>query len=238
MIKRKKYAKGFKLDAISLVLDQRYTRIEAARSLDINANMLGRWIKEHQGDGQAFRGNGKLTPEQEAIRKLKAQVKQLQLEKRILKEATVFFAKETKQNTCLLPQRRRPSVGLMCRLLGVTRSGYHGHQPRQKNRSTDFYHQEMIEAVKDIAKASDNSYGSRRVRKALNALSYPVSRNKARTLMKEAGVVVKHRKKYKVTTNSNHNQPVFENMLNRRFEVSRPTQVYAGDLTYLWTQEG
>ena len=59
--------------------------------------MLGRWIKEHQqDDGQAFRGNGKLTPEQAEIRKLKAQVKQLELEKRILKEATVFFAKETK----------------------------------------------------------------------------------------------------------------------------------------------
>lgn len=98
MTKRKKYSKEFKLDAISLVLEQGYTRIEAARSLEINATMLGRWIKEHQADddGQAFRGNGKLSPEQEEIRKLKAQVKQLELEKKILKEATVFFAKETK----------------------------------------------------------------------------------------------------------------------------------------------
>ena len=98
MTKRKKYTKEFKLDAISLVLDQGYTRIEAAKSLEINTTMLGRWIKEHQADddGQAFRGNGKLHPEQEEIRKLKAQVKQLELEKKILKEATVFFAKETK----------------------------------------------------------------------------------------------------------------------------------------------
>ncbi len=98
MTKRKKYSKEFKLDAISLVLDQGYTRIEAAKSLNINTAMLGRWIKEHQADddGQAFRGNGQLTAEQEEIRKLKAQVKQLELEKRILKEATVFFAKETK----------------------------------------------------------------------------------------------------------------------------------------------
>ena len=83
---RKKYPKEFKLDAVSLVLDQGYTRIEAARSLDINANMLGRWVKEQQsGDGQAFRGNGKLTPEQEEIRKLKSQVKRLEMEKEILK---------------------------------------------------------------------------------------------------------------------------------------------------------
>jgi len=94
---RKKYSKEFKLDAVSLVIEQDYNRAEAARSLGINANMLGRWVKEQQtGDGQSFRGNGKLTPEQEEIRKLKTQVKRLQMEKDILKKATVFFAAETK----------------------------------------------------------------------------------------------------------------------------------------------
>ncbi len=97
MVVRKKYTKEFKLDAASLVLEQGYSRAEAARSLDINANMLGRWVKELQSDnGQAFRGNGKLTPEQEEIRTLKAQVNKLQMEKDILKKATVFFAAETK----------------------------------------------------------------------------------------------------------------------------------------------
>ena len=97
MTKRVKYSKEFKLDAISLVAEQGYTRSEAARSLDITASLLGRWIREHEaGDGQSFRGNGKLTPEQEELRKLKAQVKRLQMEKEILKKATVFFAAETK----------------------------------------------------------------------------------------------------------------------------------------------
>ena len=97
MVARKKYTKEFKLDAASLVLEQGYSRAEAARSLEINANMLGRWVKELQSDnGQAFRGNGKLTPEQEEIRTLKAQVNKLQMEKDILKKATVFFAAETK----------------------------------------------------------------------------------------------------------------------------------------------
>ena len=94
---RKKYTKEFKLDAVSLVVDQGYSRMEAARSLGINANMLGRWVKENsQTDGQAIRGNGKLSPEQEEIRKLKAEVKRLEMEKEILKKATVFFARETK----------------------------------------------------------------------------------------------------------------------------------------------
>lgn len=98
MEKRKQYTKEFKLDAISMVVDQELTIAEAARNLEINAGMLGRWIKESQADtnGQAFRGNGKLTPEQEEIRRLKLENKQLKLEKQILKEAAVFFARETK----------------------------------------------------------------------------------------------------------------------------------------------
>ena len=79
------------------MVEQGYARSEAARSLGIDAKMLGRWVREHQSDdGHAFRGNGKLTPEQEEIRKLKIQVKRLQMEKDILKKATVFFAAETK----------------------------------------------------------------------------------------------------------------------------------------------
>ena len=94
---RKKYSKEFKLDAVSLVIDQDYSIAEAANNLGINAQMLGRWVKEHKAkDGQAFRGNGKLTPEQEEIRKLKAQVKRLEMERDILKKATAFFAAETK----------------------------------------------------------------------------------------------------------------------------------------------
>ena len=97
MIQRKKYSKEFKLDAIALVVEQNISQAEAARNLSISAKMLSRWIKEADNeDGQAFRGNGKLTPEQEEIRKLKAQVKRLEMEREILKKATVFFAKETK----------------------------------------------------------------------------------------------------------------------------------------------
>jgi len=97
MKNRKTYSKEFKLDAIALVRDQNYAVAEAARNLEVSAQVLGRWIKEAENDdGHAFRVNGKLTPEQEEIRKLKAQVKRLEMEREILKKATVFFAKETK----------------------------------------------------------------------------------------------------------------------------------------------
>jgi transposase len=97
MTTRKKYSKEFKLDAISLVTDQGYSRAEAARSLSINPTILNRWIKENESDdGQAFRGNGKLTAEQLEIRRLREENKRLKMEKDILKKAAAFFAQETK----------------------------------------------------------------------------------------------------------------------------------------------
>jgi transposase len=61
MTARKKYSKEFKLDAIALVVEQKYSRVEASRNLGITTQILGRWLKEAEdNDGHAFRGNGTL----------------------------------------------------------------------------------------------------------------------------------------------------------------------------------
>jgi transposase len=94
---KREFSKEFKRDAISLVIDQGYTRIEAAKSLDIHSALLSRWVREYTEDGgDAFRGKGKLRPEQEELRQLREENKRLKMEKEILKKAAVFFAKETK----------------------------------------------------------------------------------------------------------------------------------------------
>jgi transposase len=96
MKKRQKYSKEFKLDAVRLVTEQGYAIAEAARNLGLNANMLGRWKTEAAESEGAFRGNGKLSPEQFELRRLKAENRQLRMEREILKKATAFFAKESK----------------------------------------------------------------------------------------------------------------------------------------------
>lgn len=96
-MQRKKYTKEFKLDAISLVKEQGYTRAEAARSLGINDNVLCRWVQEYENNNsEAFRGHGKRTAEQEELHRLREENKRLKMEKEILKKAAVFFAQETK----------------------------------------------------------------------------------------------------------------------------------------------
>ena len=95
----------------------------------------------------------------------------------------------------------------------------------------------MIGAVKEVAQSSDKTYESRRMKHALNALGYPVGRQKARSLMREAGVKARYRKKFKVTTNSDHKQPVFDNVLARDFSAApaEPDQAYVGDIMEIST---
>jgi len=126
----------------------------------------------------------------------------------------------------------------MCRLMGINRNSYYSYQRRQKHRPEDPEHQEMLEWIKKVAEASRYTYGSRRLRKALNALGYPIGIKKTKRLMKEADVFVRYRKKYKVTTNSKHSKPLFENVLNRQFNVAGPDRAYVSDITYINTQEG
>jgi len=129
-------------------------------------------------------------------------------------------------------------VDLMCRLLGVSRNAYYRYCQYHNGRQPDSDHQEMLTMVKEIGEDSKYSYGSRRMKRALNAMGFAIGRRKTRSLMREAGVQARYRKKYKVTTNSNHKQPVFENKLDRDFTASEPDQVYVSDITYIWTEEG
>ena len=126
----------------------------------------------------------------------------------------------------------------MYHVLGVKSNNYYSYQKRNLDKQAEPMHEEMLDWVRDIAKFSDNTYGERRIQKVLNALSYPVSRQKTAKLMKEAGVWVRYKKKYKVTTNSDHNKPVYGNELKQDFNVKAPNQAWVQDISYIWTSEG
>ena len=126
----------------------------------------------------------------------------------------------------------------MCKVLEVNSSNYYSFQRRKAIKTEDPEHDDIIELIQDIAKFSGYTYGERRIKAALDALSFPMSRYKVAKLMKEAGVWVRSKKKYKVTTNSDHKQPVFDNLLKREFDVAEPDLAYVADITYVWTQEG
>ncbi len=93
--KRQEYTADFKREAVKLVVDQGYSLAEAGRSLGIRGNLIGRWKRQLEDDQQqAFPGKGKMTPDQQRIRDLEAEVRRLRMEKDILKKATAFFVQE------------------------------------------------------------------------------------------------------------------------------------------------
>lgn len=94
--KRKKYTKQFKLDTVKLVIEEDYSASEVSTNLGIVTGTVQRWVREYSSQkADAFTGNGRMSPEQEKIKKLEAEVKRLKMEREILKKATAFFVKES-----------------------------------------------------------------------------------------------------------------------------------------------
>jgi transposase len=93
---RKTYTAEYKLAAVKMITDQKLSVAEVARRLGISENRLHDWKKALAAKGtDAFPGSGHLTPLEEENRKLRAEVKRLEMERDILKKATAFFAAQT-----------------------------------------------------------------------------------------------------------------------------------------------
>ena len=94
---RRSFTREFKLAALKLITEQGYSIAEAARSLGVTDTLLRTWQQKLSAEGdQAFPGHGHLPPLEEEVRRLRAENKRLQMERDILKKATVFFAAEVK----------------------------------------------------------------------------------------------------------------------------------------------
>ena len=91
--KRSNYKEDFKRDAVALVTEQGYKISEAARSLDIGANLIGRWRHQFEEEASGVRLGGE---EREELKRLRKEVHELRMEKEILKKASQYFAKEMK----------------------------------------------------------------------------------------------------------------------------------------------
>jgi transposase InsO family protein len=124
----------------------------------------------------------------------------------------------------------------MCKVFKLSRSAYYAWKERLSKSCKG--EEEILMHVRQIHRDSDGTYGTRRISKALQSMGIPCGRRRAKTLMKRAGVAVKQRKMFRITTQSKHNLPVAPNLLKRQFDVSEPNRVWVSDITYIWTREG
>lgn len=93
---RRKYSDQFKQDAVKLVTEQGYRLSEAARNLGVDVSVLRRWVKGRGAEKTDIPNCRQMTPEQEEIKKLRAENQRLRMEREILKKAAAFFANESK----------------------------------------------------------------------------------------------------------------------------------------------
>ena len=126
---------------------------------------------------------------------------------------------------------------LMCRVLEVSTGGYY-----QWRRRPPSARQERVEAlaaeIKVIHQEVKARYGSPRIHAELVARGHACCENTVAKLMSVAGVAAKTRRKFCCTTDSNHDHPVAENVVDRQFEPEAPNRVWTADITYIPTREG
>ncbi|SPS02535.1 conserved hypothetical protein [Cupriavidus taiwanensis] len=126
------------------------------------------------------------------------------------------------------------SVSNACRLLGVSRSGYYAHR-RARQSATSLQEQTHVKAA---FVATGANYGSRRVMHALRAQGLRIGRYRVRTLMREADLRARWKRKFVSTTDSRHTLPVAANVLDRQFDVAEPNRAWVSDITYIRTAQG
>lgn len=124
-----------------------------------------------------------------------------------------------------------------CELLGIPRSSYY-HQRRGKDSRRVLYDAVLTIEIRAIHNASKQRYGSPRVMHGLRKRGIRIGKKRAARLMRACGLVARRKKRFRVTTNSDHDQPIAPDLLERDFTADAPNKVWVGDITYIWTHEG
>lgn len=128
-------------------------------------------------------------------------------------------------------------VGLMCRVLQVSRAGFYAWTRRRPGRRAR-ENAALELQIKSIHQLSRGRYGSPRIHRELRKRGFPFGEHRVARLMRQMRVAARLRRRFVVTTRSEHGRPVASNVLNRRFRPSGPNQVWATDITYIRTAEG
>jgi len=128
-------------------------------------------------------------------------------------------------------------IGTTSRVFRVSRSGYYAWRNRPESERAK-ENKTLLLRIETAHKDSKKRYGSPRIHQQLVKNGIACSRGRVARLMREAGIRAKQKRKFVLTTASNHDLPVAENLLNRQFDVATLNTVWTADITYVPTEEG
>ncbi|ATH67289.1 IS3 family transposase [Shigella flexneri 1c] len=235
--KTQRYSKEFKAEAVRTVLENQLSISEGASRLSLPEGTLGQWVTAaRKGLGTpGFRTVAELESE---ILQLRKALNEARLERDIFKKSNSVFCTGVAEKYALIEQwRQQFPIEAMCQVFGVSRSGYYNwvqHEPSDRKQSDERLKLE----IKVAHIRTRETYGTRRLQTELAENGIIVGRDRLARLRKELRLRCKQKRKFRATTNPNHNLPVAPNLLNQTFAPTAPNQVWVADLTYVATQEG
>lgn len=134
-------------------------------------------------------------------------------------------------------QCRQFPLAALCEVLCVSVNGYRawkrGGTP-ERQRLTDA---QLLTLIRTIHAEVKGAYGSPRMTEEVRSRGLPASKARVERLMSANGIRARHKRRYRVTTDSRHKLPVAPNVLNRNITPVEPNQVFTSDITYIWTDE-
>jgi putative transposase len=128
-------------------------------------------------------------------------------------------------------------IDVLCAALEVSRSGYYAWKRRPAPTRVKADEQLGVEIVA-IHRRSRGTYGSPRVHAELRAKDRRVGKKRVERLMRENGIAAQRKRRFRRTTDSNHERPIAPNVLDRNFDQAAPNKVWVTDVTYIFTAEG
>lgn len=129
------------------------------------------------------------------------------------------------------------SVDRTCAMLGVSASGYYAWKrrgPSRRRRDDGMF----LSHIRLQFRLSGETYGSPRMYEELREQGLSIGRHRIARLMREDGLKVLQKRRFKRTTSRRHDKPVAANILNRDFTAAQPNRKWGADISYIWTAEG
>ncbi|WPW26346.1 IS3 family transposase [Streptomyces atratus] len=232
-----KYSPEFRADAVALYhASPGGTYASVAKDVGVNHETLRTWVRDAE---QAARpGAVEATAMEKENRQLRARVKELELEREILRRAAKYFGggDQLVSSRFQFVDDHRGAFGVkrLCRMLHVSRSGFYrwlaGADARAARAQADA---ELAERIAEIHRESDGTYGVPRVTAELKDAGRRVNHKRVERVMRTFRIVGLHlRKKVRTTIPEPSATPV-PDLLRRDFTAQAPNTKYVGDITYL-----
>ena len=129
------------------------------------------------------------------------------------------------------------TIASMCKVLAIKPSSYYDWLSRDiSDQQIHRNHCELL--IRAAHSETRERYGVERLQAHLSEQGYYISQYMIRSVKEEHGIKCRRHKRFKVTTNSNHNKLVYPNVLDQKFDAKRPNESWVSDITYIWTDEG